>query len=272
MAPGYPTRLRNMSGEVNMYTLIYFSPTGNVLHLAKRLANHLDSYDVKILPLESVEADQLINDKHFVLLYPIHGFNAPRNVKRFVKCLPSGLYSAVSMIGIGCTTSWVNEAASSDLRKLFNKKGYSIILDEILAMPLTLIMSFPDELACKLIAESEKRIKDISESLVEGKRTIIRVKGKSRVLSFFGKAETFASRLFGLELHAGKDCNLCGICWRNCPEKNIRRSNNGKLRFGFKCLMCLRCIYNCPQKAINPRFSKFIPIKKGYSFSQYLEE
>jgi ferredoxin len=255
-----------------MYTLIYFSPTGNVLHLAKMLASHLDSCDVKILPLESTEVDQLLNNKHLVLLYPIHGFNAPRNVKRFVKCIPPGLYNAVSLIGVGCTTSWVNGAVSSDLRKLFNERGYPIILDEILAMPLTFIMSFPDELACKLIAESEEKVKAISESLVEGEKTKFRVKGKSRLLNFFGKAESFAARLFGLELHAGKNCNSCGTCWKNCPAKNIEPSNTGKPRFGFKCLMCMRCIYNCPQKAINPRFSKFIPIKKGYSLSQYFEE
>jgi len=68
------------------------------------------------------------------------------------------------MIGVGCTTHWVNQAVSSDLRRLFTKKGYPISLDEILAMPLTFIMAFPDELAYKLIAESEKKIKDISIS------------------------------------------------------------------------------------------------------------
>jgi len=255
-----------------MYTLIYFSPTGNALHLAKMLAGHLDSDNVEILALEFTTADQLTNDKHLVLLYSIHGFNAPRTVKRFVKSLPPGLYNAVSLIGVGCTTGWINQAVSSDLRKLFDKKGYPIILDEILAMPLTFIMSFPDELAYKLIAESEKKIQDISRSLVEGKKTILRVKARSRLLNLFGKAESLAARVFGLELYAGKDCNSCGACWKNCPEKNIKRNDNGKPRFGFKCLMCMRCIYNCPQKAINPRFSKFIPIKKGYSFSQYLEE
>ncbi len=255
-----------------MYTLIYFSPTGNAFHLTKILAGHLDSYNVKILALESIQADQLINDKHLVLLYSIHGFNAPRTVKRFVKCLAPGLYDSVNLIGVGCTTSWVNQAVSSDLRKLFRKKGYSIILDEILAMPLTFIMSFPDELACKLIAESEKRIKDISIALVEGKKTIRRVKAQSRLLNFLGKVEPFASRVFGLELYAGKNCNSCGTCWKNCPEKNIKRNDNGKPRFGFNCLMCMRCIYNCPQKALGPRFSKFIPIKKGYSLSQYLGE
>ncbi len=255
-----------------MYTLIYFSPTGNVLHLTEMLAGHLDSYNVEILALEFIKADQLTNDKHLVLLYSIHGFNAPRTVKRFVKHLPPGLYDAASLIGVGCTTAWINQAVSSDLRKLFNKKGYPIILDEILAMPLTFIMSFPDELARKLIAESESKIKDISISLVEEKKTIVRVKARSRLLNLFGKAESFAARFFGLELCAGKSCNSCGTCWKNCPEKNIKRNDNGKPRFGFNCLMCMRCIYNCPQKAINPRFSKFIPIKKGYSFSQYLEE
>ena len=151
------------------------------------------------------------------------------------------------------------------------KKGYPIILDEILAMPLTFIVSFPDELACKLVAESEKEIKDISSSLVEGRKTKPGVRAKSRLLNFLGKAEPFASRIFGLELDAGKSCTSCGICWNNCPVKNIK-DNNGKPRFGFNCLMCMRCIYNCPEKAISPRFSKFIPIKKGYSLSQYLEE
>jgi ferredoxin len=257
--------------EVELYTLIHFSPTGNVAHLAKMLADHLDSDDVKVLALESVQVDQLEKRKHLVLLYPIHGFNAPRNVKHFVKCLPPGLYDTTSLIGVGCTTSWVNHAVSSDLRKLFNKKGYPIILDEILAMPLTFIVSFPDELACKLVAESEKEIKDIGSSLVEGRKTKPGVTAKSRLLNFLGKAEPFASRIFGLELYAGKNCNSCGICWNNCPVKNIE-DNNGKPRFGFKCLMCMRCIYNCPQKAISPRFSKFIPIKKGYSLSRYLEE
>ncbi|MFC2046079.1 EFR1 family ferrodoxin [Chloroflexota bacterium] len=255
-----------------MYTLIYFSPTGNVRHLAKMLAGYLDPHGVRILPLESIEADQLENNKHLVLLYPIHGFNAPRTVKRFVTSLPPGLYDATSLIGVGCTTSWINGAVSSDLRKLFNKKGYPIILDEILAMPLTIVMSFPDELAYELIAESEKRVHDISISLVEGEETKLRVQGKSRLLNFFGKAEQLASRLFGLELCAGEDCTSCGTCWTNCPAKNIRRNDSGRPRFGFDCLMCMRCVYNCPENTIHPRFSRFLPIKTGYSISQYVEE
>lgn len=256
----------------DIFTLIYFSPTGNVSHLAKMLANHLDSHDVEVLPLESIEPDQLTHNQHLVLLYPIHGFNAPRNVKRFAKCLPPALYETVSLVGVGCTTGWVNQAASSDLRKLLGNKGYPIIVDEILAMPLTIVTSFPDELVDELIAESEKQVAAIGKALAEGAETIREVEGKSRLLNFFGKAEQFASRLFGLELHAGENCISCGTCWENCPVKNIKRGNDDKPRFGHNCLMCMRCIYNCPENAISPRFSKFLPIKDGYSLSLYVEE
>jgi len=254
-----------------MYTLIYFSPTGNILHLAKLLAHHLGIDQDKILPLEFTQPDQLTQNRHLVLLYPVHGFNAPRTVKRFVKCLPPGLFEDVSLIGVGCTTGWVDQAASSDLRKSFSEKKYPIIFDEILAMPLTFIMDFPDQVARKVIAESEKRIEDISSGLTEGNQTIVKAEFKSRLLNFLGKAEQFASRLFGLELHASANCNSCGICWNNCPENNIKCNAKGLPKFGFSCLMCLRCIYNCPQKAISPRFSKFIPIKHGYSITQYLK-
>lgn len=255
-----------------VFTIIYFSPTGNALHLAKLLAQHLGMRENELIPLEFIEPDQLTSNKRLILIYPIHGFNAPRIVKRFVKRLPPKLFDEVSLIGVGCITNWLNNAASSDLRKMFSAKGYPIILDNILAMPLTFVLAFPDAVARKLIAESEIKIIDIGTSLIEGcTETIVKVNYKSQLLNFIGKVEQFASRLFGLELHANKNCNSCGICWNNCPGNNIKCSINGMPKFGFNCLMCMRCIYNCPQKAIAPRFSKFLPVKNGYSITQYLK-
>jgi ferredoxin len=255
-----------------MYTIIYFSPTGNVMHLANKLSDHLKPSKVDILPLEFTDVDQLEKSKHLVLIHPVHGFNAPRTVKRFVKNLPPDLYNLVSIIGVGCNTGWVNGAVSSDLRKQFKKKGYSIALDEILAMPLTFIMNFPDELNLKLIAESEKKIGELSKALIEETVSTRDVPAKSYILNFLGKGESPAARLFGLELHANKDCVSCGLCWENCPEKNIKQKKNGKPGFGFSCSMCMRCIYNCPENSISPRISKFIPIKKGYSLTKYTED
>lgn len=255
-----------------MYTLLYFSPTGNVLHLTEVLADHLGPNDATVVPLEFTDPEQLAKNEHLVLLYPLHGFNPPRNVTQFVRRLPTGLFATVSLISIGCTDHWVNHAASSGLRGVLETKGYSIGLDEIFAMPLTFVMEFPKELARKLVVESESRIENLDLTLETGTNARPRISGKSRVLGFLGKLESPASRLFGLELHADKKCNSCGTCWTRCPQRNITRGRNDRPRFGFNCLMCLRCVYDCPTHAIRPRFSRFIPIKNGYSLSRYLKE
>jgi len=255
-----------------MYTIIYFSPTGNAKHLAGILAEGLGGSEQKILPLEFTNPEQLESNKHLVLIYPIHGFNAPRTVKRFVKSLPHGLFDAVSLIAVGCAGNWVNEAVSNDLRKSLGKKGYPVVVDEALAMPLTFIMNFPDELNLKVIAESEKKIANLAGRIKKMDASKKEVPIKSKVVNFLGKGESPAARMFGLELHANKDCTSCGTCWNDCPEKNIKEKSNGKPGFGFSCSMCMRCIYSCPEKAISPRISKFIPIKNGYTLSKYINE
>jgi ferredoxin len=255
-----------------MYTIIYFSPTGNVLHLAKLLAAELKHPAEDILPLEFTDPKQLESNNHLVLLFPVHGFNAPKTVKRFVKSLPAGLYEYVSLIAVGCASTWVNGAVSSELRKPLIEKNYSIIVDEILAMPLTFIMNFPDDLNLKLIAESELRIADLGTRIIEKEVSEKEVLFKSKMMNLVGKIESSAAPLFGLELHANTNCTSCGTCWTNCPEKNIKQKSNGKPGFGFNCIMCMRCIYNCPEEAISPRISKFIPIKGGYKLSKYIKK
>lgn len=255
-----------------MYTVIYFSPTGNVKHIAGLLTVELGENDVQQLQLDKTDPFTLEKKNHLVLIYPIHGFNIPRTVKRFSKKIKENLFEGVSLIGVGCTDIWVNKASSIRLKKIFRKKGSVIYTDVLIAMPLTFIMSFPDEAAQKLVSRSNDVVRKISQSITSKEISNYKVKFRSRVLNFPGKAESFAARFFGLELHATKKCNSCEICWNNCPENNICRNKKNRPKFGFKCMMCMRCIYNCSQKAITPYISKFIPIKKGYSIQKYIEK
>lgn len=253
-----------------MYTLLYFSPTGNVRHLAGTLATHLGSDRASVVPLETVAPEHLGGGGHLVLLYPIHGFNPPRNVHRFVRRLPPARFVAVSLIAVGCADHWVDRAVSRRLRRTLAAKGYRIVVDEILAMPLTFVMAFPDDMARSLVARSEERLRALAAALGSTPRTPPAVPWRSRLVSFVGRLEAPAARLFGLELRANEECTSCGTCWKNCPQGNIRRGQDGRPRWGFDCLMCLRCVYSCPEHAIAPRFSKFIPIKGGYALTRYL--
>ena len=110
----------------------------------------------------------------------------------------------------------------------------------------------------------------IAKAIKAEQHTMRQIPMKAHVVNYVGKAESGAAKLFGLELHANKTCTQCGLCVKECPENNIRMDDKGKLHFGFSCLMCMRCIYDCPEKAISPRFSKFMPISKGYSLKDHL--
>ena len=253
-----------------MYTIIYFSPTGNALHLANKVSNYFGHKVSQVLPLEFVDVDKLESDSHLILLYPVHGFNAPRTVKNFVKKLPVGIYDNISLLAVGSSTIWVNHAVSGDLRKELLRKNYNILIDEILEMPLTFVMSFPDDKVEDLIEKSEKKIENICSTIEQGYLSDYNPGIASLAFNFLGKGESFAARLFGLELHANNNCVSCGKCWENCPESNVKKSKSGKPKFGFDCLMCMRCIYNCPTHAIYSKNMQFCIINDGYNLKQII--
>lgn len=245
-----------------MYTIIYFSPTGNTKHLAVKLSELLETENV--FQLDKTDYDKIGESEHLVLMYPIHGFNPPRTVKRFIKYLPEGLFQKVSLLAIGCNELWLNDAVSLKLRKYFKKIGTEIVVDEILAMPLTFVMKFPEDVKKKTIEEANNKIVELSKRIKDNNASTRKIKLKSKVINFIGKAESPAARLFGLELHARKTCTSCGTCWNNCPELNIKPNKKNKPKFGFSCSMCMRCIYDCPEGSITPYISKFLTIKGGY--------
>jgi ferredoxin/flavodoxin len=252
-----------------MIRILQFSPTGNAAYIAELLKKAIGSKE-EILALEHTDPSTLEKGHHLVIVHAIHAFNAPRTVKRFINQMPPGLYEQVSLIAVGCDVSWVNNAVSKDIRKVLESKNYKIIVDDIIGMPLTFIMPFPEAAIKVQLIEAGRKIEHLSKAILLEQRTLRKVAIKSHVVHFIGGAETVAARFFGLELHANKSCTKCGLCVRECPEKNIRLDEKGKLHFGFKCLMCMRCIYNCPEKSISPRISKFIPISKGYKLERHL--
>jgi len=252
-----------------MYTILQFSPTGNARHIANLLGQSL-SETSPILALEHTDPLTLEKGDHLILVHAIHAFNAPRTVKRFISRLPEGLYKKISLVAVGCNTSWVNDAVSRDLKVILESKNYKVYVDEIIDMPLTFIMSFPEDHIKEQFLTASDKVEDISNKIKSSYVSQRDIVTKTHVVNFLGRAEPFASRFFGLELHAQKSCTKCGLCVRECPENNIRMTQEGQIRFGFKCMMCMRCIYNCPVKAIRPRISKFIPISKGYSINKYL--
>lgn len=252
-----------------MYTIVYFSPTGNTKFLAQHLSEHLS---VKhIYALEDTDPKTLETTPHLVLLFAIHAFNAPKPVLQFVKSFATQQFSTISLIAVGCSEAWINHGATYEIKQILHRKHCQILVDKVIAMPSNMLIAYSDAQSQSLIVAAKQTIQNVVKDIMNNHATYKKIPLRARVISKIGKLETIGARFFGLELFATKKCNQCGICVRSCPQKNIKLQND-KIRFEFKCIMCLRCIYTCPQAAITPRFSKFIPIKGGYSLKRYLDE
>ncbi len=247
-----------------MYTITYFSATGNTKYLVDKLAKEIKIKPSDIHAIDELNQPKIKFNEHVILMYPIHGFNPPRTVMRFVKNLTKASIKKVSLVAVGCNNLWINDAVSTKLRKSFEKASVQIIVDEIIAMPLTLVMDFPAETKTEVVKKAETSLLEIIHKISSEDSSVRKVKLKSKIIHSIGKLESPAARLFGLELHAKKSCTSCGICWNNCPENNIKEGKKSKPKFGFSCSMCMRCVYSCPEQAITPYISKFLTIKGGY--------
>lgn len=141
----------------------------------------------------------------------------------------------------------------------------------IIAMPLTMVMNTPYEVKVSTIKKAKEELLVIKNDLINGNKDIKTITLKSKIISKLGKFEKHAAKLFGLELHANKNCTSCGKCWRECPSKNIYPDENNNPKFKLNCSMCMKCIYDCPVNSIHPRISKFLPLKEGYSVKDYIK-
>lgn len=253
-----------------MTTILYFSPTGNTAYLANQLAEVLKSDNV--LALEKTDYKAIPKSDQLVFMYSIHAFNAPKIVREYVKNLPEGLATHVHFVAVGCNDIWINHGATKDLNKYLSAKGYTIGVELIMAMPLTLVMSFPETLISEQIEGANELIEKVAKQITNKDKSRLNPAFKTKVIQTLGRLEPGAAKLFGLELHAKKSCSSCGLCVRECPQKNIKMTDAGKIKFGFNCMMCMRCIYQCPEKAISPYISRFVPIKNGYNINNYLKK
>ena len=250
---------------MRMVTVAYYSYTGNTRKVACVLKQALEAEGeaVELLDLVTHSLSQT-QTQHLILLYAIHAFNAPQAIITQIKELKSSPLRFIHFIGVGCQSGIINRGASLPLRKLAMKKKIEVGLDRLIAMPLTLVVGFSEEMKQQLLETMQNEVTAIVHDFKSEQAEKHDVKSAVKVLRYIGQLEKYGAKLFGLELYANKSCVACGRCYEQCPMSNISANRYGKPKFHFNCSMCLKCIYQCPKQAISPRLSKFIIIKEGY--------
>lgn len=254
--------------------LICFSGTGGTKRFTSLLENSLTKRgcDVNVLYLETklieiAKVEGTFNDSSYdliTILFPVHAFDAPGPVYKWVKALPKSQGVSVALISVSAAGEfWINQACRIGLIKALSKKGYSIFYERMIVMPFNILIATKESFSMRLLQLLPIKAENTAKEILELKRRRIEPPLKSRVITSLAKVEKVTSKLFGKELRIKKSCTQCGLCANRCPMGNIKM-NNGKPHFGWRCVECLRCIYICPTHSIYPLLSRFMVVKGGY--------
>ena len=255
--------------------IYYFSGTGNTKIVAELLMKAFEDRGSKV---EITRIEDVMKGKNQVEIdnydiigigYPVHAFNAPRIVFKFIKELPAG--DKKVFIFKSSADPLLNGGPTTLVRSRLQQKRYSVVYEKLVVMPANVLVKYDDELMKQLYTTAVSKAPGIVDDILAGKVSL----QKSNILTqigayFFSGLEWVGAPFFGKDLTVDESCDLCGVCVENCPTSNITLDDT--ITFGWDCIMCLRCIYNCPVQAIRPRLYRFFVLKDGYNIQEIIDD
>jgi Pyruvate/2-oxoacid:ferredoxin oxidoreductase delta subunit len=254
--------------------IFYFSGTGNSKNVASWMASASALYNLKYSIHNIAETDinslQIPDGTVILFVSPVHGFNYPPVMLKFISRFPKGKNKVILMdtragMLIGNFNLPGLSGATFLLSSLILKlKGYSISGIKSIDLPSNWMSLHPGLNAhtVKVLHEkNKKRVFDFAETIFSGKKSYIPWYEFliDLIISPIAIGYYFAGRfMFAKSFYTSRDCNDCDLCIRNCPVKAIIKIDNRPF-WTFRCESCMRCMSNCPKKSIETAHGFIIP-------------
>lgn len=239
--------------EKRKRVILYFTGTGNCLHVARQLADE----DTELLGIPQMvkhgkyefEADEI------GVIYPIYGHMPPYMVRQFIKKarLKADYKFAILTYGARkCDAVEIWERISGKAGNKFDYINTLVMVDNWLPNfdmneQIKIDKHVPENLK-KINADIASR-KHWHEAVTEEERQqhqeFLKRSGLDPEVGFLMKSEK--------SFCVTDACIGCGSCVSLCPRGNYELASQG-VKIQGDCELCFACIQNCPQKAI--RFAK----------------
>lgn len=235
--------------------IYYFSGTGNTLKACNCYKTCLEKHGVQCSLFDITSNADVPSPANFNFVgfaYPIHAFNAPYVMYRFVRKLPQQTGKNYFIIKTSGEPLAINNVSSIHLCDKLKKRGFGKLTNEYhYVMPYNMIFRHTDFQAQKMWQTAQALISlDVSDVL-NGKICLLKRPAFGRLFSWVLRIEHGAMKVNGKFFKVKKQCVKCMKCVNNCPVGNISYDEkSGKFRFGNKCIMCTRCSFSCPKDAI----------------------
>lgn len=262
--------------KVEKIIIYYFSGTGNAKKIAEWIFFYAERENIECQLINIAKIDfnslkTLNPDVLIVLISPIHGFNYPKMVLRFIKYFPKGKNNIILMntragmkVGRFVTPGLTGVAfiISSLMLKI---KGYRIKGQIPFDMPSNWISIHPalkEESIKFLFKKNHERLEKHCNKIFYGKtdyqsnRDLIQDILIAPVSLLYYLAGRF---IFAKSYFASSDCDNCGLCMKNCPVNSIKQVY-GRPFWTFNCESCMKCMNSCPKNAIETAHGLFAVI------------
>lgn len=249
-----------------------FSGTGNTRRVCEALLGvaktHGAEYDVyAVRKGETPPAPDGYDG--VVLGYPVHAFNAPASLLKFIKRLPKrnkGEKLPVWLVRSSGEPLRLNDASGILPARRLRRRGYAVKGEFAYVMPYNIIFRHSDKMAARMWQANLHRIERDGKTLAEGGGSRPRVGIFRRFVSFVLRIEHIAMPVLGKCFRANKKkCIGCGKCAKICPQGNIV-IKDGKPKFKGSCVGCMGCAFSCPTDAIRTSLLNGWRVNGAYSF------
>ncbi len=240
-------------------TILYFTATGNSLHVAKAFGGDLISIPAMI----KSERYEFTDDK-IGIVFPIYSNKVMPYIEEFLmrskfKC---NYLFAVMTYGIFAA------AAADHLQSIAERVGRPFDYINKMRMVDTWLPGFKMENQIKgeHKKEIEKHLSIIVQDVVDSKKMIRKTSGFDR---FFTRLQLknaakphpkggVHGAVTGLGIRnyirVEDSCIGCGTCAKVCPMSNITVDREARsITLAQNCLACLACTHNCPTNSIRLR-------------------
>lgn len=221
-----------------MNGILYFSSTGNSLHVAQRIQKSLTG-ELRYIPAYKGNGSEY---EKIIIVSPVYSYGLPVHVFDLLPSLRGrDVYMILTYGGMlaGADRLAYEYACENGL----NIKGvYAVKMAENFTLTFSTIEFYNKLMLRSAAGKIEKIIASIGanvENIPEEKKT-------KRLQHETNKANW---HLLARDFSVTEDCIQCGKCVKVCPSGNILLKE-GKITFGESCVACLGCYHRCPQKAI----------------------
>ena len=244
----------------------YFSGTGNSKTVATWLSevaleNNMDFELHNISQLNKQSIPFPSPETLLAFVSPIHGFNYPTNMLKFILYFPKGKNNVLLLNTRGGLLAGkkiipgVSGIAFYISACILKIKKYNIKAMYPVNLPSNWTFLHPGlkpEAVTYLHVKNKEKIRNFAHKVFNGDSNY---KGlyeiiQDAIVAPISILYFFIGRFFFIKTYLpSKECNHCNICINNCPKKAIITIDSRPF-WTFKCENCMKCIAYCPQKAI----------------------